>query len=249
MKRIKNKKGVVWILAGQRFEIDQIFDIPDADLISIWTKRADVLQAITNGEFTMFNGSVELTDPVTAINFLLDIQPTDNEGSPVFSPKTNSVGWTFKKVGIDFVTCEPDSMVYRNHEGTILNILTMKCYNAANELLITQPDRDIYCVKTVVDIMQQHDIELVCGGYKTLSPVNTGRLWFVVAPDFPAPLGTKSLAENIAMKFELDFNCDGRNRKKLLYNDGIGSNKLRGIITHAAGEKFDCQFILEEFVP
>jgi hypothetical protein len=248
MKRFRNMVNETKSYCGMDVEPYGFYDIEPARIVQ-WANDLDVITALINGTGMMNDGSNDYGDPIAGLNFLKDIKETDGDGAPVFSPKTNSVGWTYKKVGIDFITCEPDSLFYLDFEGNEVAILSMRCYNAANQLLTTQEDRDLYCVKTVIDALPTHDIELVGGTFKTLTPFNNGRIWFVVAPDFPAPLGCKVLAENIALKFDTSFTCDGRNRKKLKYNGGIGSNKMRGVITHAAGEKFACQFLLEEFIP
>lgn len=210
------------------------------------------IKAITNGEASIGDGNEYFLSPVQQLQWLQNEAfpaPLDADGAPIVTNKTNSSGWTYQKLGIDFHTCNPESLVCMNFDGSIDDSVSLRCYDSNNVLLETQENRDLYCVKTVVDWMPRHDIELIGGAFKTIGLQNA-RIWFVAVPDYPAAYGgQKQLAKNISLAFDSSFVCDGRNRKKLLYNNGAGTNKFRAIITHQAGQGFNCQFLLEAFLP
>lgn len=249
MKRIRNMTSGILSLCGMDLIPNGFYDI---ELMheQRWASNLAVLQALLAGTAMMSDGQNDFGDPVQGLNFLRDVEPRDNEGARIYSPKTNSSGWTYQKVAFDYLTCVPDSLVFLNCDGTADPSATVRCYDAANVLLTTQEERDLSCVLTMVDWMPTSDFEIVGGEFRILGDRDNARLWITAVPDYPYEYGgRRQLAKNIASRFDCLFKCDGRNRKKLMYNGGAGTNKIRAVVRHSAGVRLDSQLTLEVFFP
>lgn len=249
MKRIRNMTGGVLSLCGMDLAPYGFYDI-ESFHEQRWASSLPVLQALLAGAAMMNDGQNDFGDPVQGLNFLRDIEPRDSEGAMIYSPKTNSAGWTYQKVAFDYLTCVPDSLAFINCDGSLDPTAVVRCFDSANTLLLTQEERDISCVKTIIDWMPTSDFEIVGGEFRVLGDCADTRLWIMAVPDYPyAYGGQRVLAKNIACRFDYLFKCDGRNRKKLSYNGGAGTNKVRVIVRHTAGLRLDSQLTLEVFFP
>ncbi len=243
-----------------------------------WTqvKNAVILNGITlqwvqdDNSYTIvtINGNYELqcTIPITdpAGSDQLDFEtnykiiPTvklsqvDTDGAGLARIKAAPTGWTYQQRGFDFQTSTLDSIMNFDFNKAPLGDATIHLYDIDN-VLITDPEvATTDCVKTVVDLVPPYDLYVIAGDAVCLVPPSDDAfISVVIAPDYPAPIGSKAVISSVNLKYVATgdrISADGRAGKGLLYNNPApGSNKIRFIIYHTAGEVLSVGVQLETY--
>ena len=84
-----------------------------------------------------------------------------------------------------------------------------------------------------------------------VQPTTNVRLWCIGVPDLTEVQGgTKVMINGLNMKFVADHQqivIDGRTSKHMTYDATYHTNKIRMVVKHDAGSKFEFELIWEHF--
>lgn len=201
-------------------------------------------------------------EPLRAPTETKIINPLDGDEAPLTRVKQATKGYTYQARAVEFTTSLGGSLVNENPiDDSDWGDVTLKFYDALGAEIpdvhpwggynTWQDQLDVKAVKTVVDFMPAYDFDLI-GGFLEFDPKPTTdvRVSCIGVPDFPVQAGgSKVMISNINAKHLPDgtVTVDGRVTKHMMYNGGIGTNKLRKIIKHPVGEKHLIQIVWEHF--
>jgi hypothetical protein len=135
-----------------------------------------------------------------------------------------------------------DSIFEEDYDGTDRNFTVLKFYDVNGNEITDQPTLDTDCVETVIDWMPTYDYALVGGSGDTYDNLSSDvRLYVVAVPDIPAPTGSKVMINGANFRYmsNKEIIVDGKAAKHMSYDAVYATNKLRFIIKHGAGEKFN----------
>lgn len=263
MKKFKNNKLEADSWVGQLIEPGAYYTIEDFELFR-WQNDSKVLTDIAAGNGIVNDGSSDILDVASAINFLKDedATPRDTDGAPLARQKVTQSGWNYQIHGLEFKTCQLDSLYSKSHDGSVSGVdfgfSTIKVFkdNGSGVLVqcSDQTDADTNGVATQIDWEPTHDIEIIGGMLKQLSPTSDNiRVWVIGVPDVPAVMGgSKVFVANVNLKFipvAEGIRVDGRAPKRLSYSATYHTNKIRLFFRHPAGCKHDMHMIFEFFKP
>lgn len=260
MKKFKNNKESSDTWCGQTIAADAYYEIQTAELFK-WQNDSKVLTDIGSGDGIMNDGTNDITDVATAINFLKDTDPTprDVDGAPLARGKVTQSGWHYQLHAFEFETSNLDSIYHKKVDNSDYGFCTMKFYKLVSgvETEITGDDLNqtylgLNCIKTVVDWEPTHDYEIVGGLIKMQEiPTTDVRMWVVGVPDISEGSGgSKVFCSNVNLKFlglEDGIKVDGRAPKRLDYNATYHTNKMRLIFRHSTGFQHKITMIFELF--
>lgn len=260
VKKVKNTDSVAHAWTGQTIEPNEYYIIENVELFK-WQNDSDVLTDIGSGILVVNDGTNDITDVATAINFLKDADtiPRDSDGSPLSRTKITTTGWHYQLHGVEFETSKLDSIYSKKVDGTDYGYSSIKFYKSLDgvDTQITGEDLnqeylDTNCIKTILDWEPTHDLEIIGGMLKmNSSPSENLRMWTIGVPDIPEVYGgSKPFATNINLKYigiEEGVKVDGRAPKYLTYSATYHTTKLRLIFRHSAGFKHDLHMIFELF--
>jgi hypothetical protein len=263
MKKFKNNKEVADVWCGMTIEAGVYYEIQPSELIR-WQNDSKVLSDIGSGDGVMNNGSEDITDVATAINFLKDedTTPRDSDGALLARQKVTQIGWNYQIHGVEFKTCQLNSIYSKSHDGSVsgadFGFSTIKVFKDNGSGILVQcsdqADADANGVATQIDWEPTHDIEIVGGMLKQLSPISENiRVWVIGVPDVPVEMGgSKSFVANVNLKFipvAEGIRVDGKAPKRLVYSAAYHTNKVRLFFRHPAGCKHEMHMIFEFFKP
>lgn len=255
MVKIKNADSSDHTWVGQTIVAGQ-YHIIDPTTLTSWQNDSTLLTAIGDGLAVVNDGTNDLTNVSTGINWLLGIDstPKDTDGSPLTRGKVTQTGWSYQLHSVEFKTSQLDSIYAKDASGTSWGHTTIKCYNDETTESSNQTDADSNCVKTVIDWEPTYDYEIIGGLFKQKAvPTNPIRLWVIAVPDISAGSGgSKLFVAGVNLQFiglEDGIRVDGRATKRLAYNATYHTNKMRMILRHNAGDKHDLNMIFEIFKP
>jgi hypothetical protein len=183
-------------------------------------------------------------------NGRLDLR--DADGAIRSQPKYAASGWLHHSHYIEFQTSQLNGFYNRDYACVDRGFITAKYYDDEDTLLTTQQQLDTDCVKTVIDWEPDYDYEIRGGAIRILtSPLSDARLWVVAVPDVAEEYGGSiEFIGGLNIRY-LDSGQvndeDSRVTKLLSYNAQYHSNKLRFIVTHAAGDNIDIMISLKLF--
>lgn len=177
---------------------------------------------------------------------------TDSDGANLSRVKQAPTGWTYNFRGFEFTTSTANSVVNNDPYNNPLSDAIIKFYDANGNQLTQQSDLDSSCTVTMVDMEPPYDYYLIGGEAVALTvPTDDARLSVIVAPDYPAPIGSKAVIQSVNMRYVPTGDkiyVDGRASKGLLYNNPAPhTNKLRFIIYHTVGAKYSFEIHLETY--
>jgi hypothetical protein len=180
----------------------------------------------------------------------IDSSPKDSDSAALSRVKASSMGWTYEHQSFEFTTSQLGSMNHKRYDLTEFGFCIVKFYkDESGTECIDQTDADANCIKTVVDWEPTHDYELIGGSANWESILSSDvYLWIVGVPDIPyAYGGTKEMIVNCCLKRYENrvVSIDGRATKRLNYNSIYHTNKMRFILRHPAGFKFNPQINME----
>jgi len=168
---------------------------------------------------------------------------------------------------LNFHTSVYDSLYNRNDSGANINDGVdyndghLHFYNTSNQEMNKEENETIQefqtrltnnCVKTILEWEPAFDYRIFGGTLMVKNPpTNPAYFWVVVAPDYPAPMGSTPF---ISGGWELSYfqdksyiKMDGKTCSKLVYQNGgyPGTNKLALICKHGIGVAIGIQMIFE----
>lgn len=100
MKKIKNASGTDGTWCGQLIVSTEYYEL-QATEYSKWANDSTVLTDIGSGDLVVNNGTSDIADVATAINFLKDIVLSDTDGTPLVrtKPLANTDNFLFRGTG------------------------------------------------------------------------------------------------------------------------------------------------------
>ena len=203
-------------------------------------------QTLTNPDVTDFLATVAST-----CNKKIILEQLDSDGASMSRVKVAPSGWNFHLRMVEFNLSTAASLYNKDSAGTSLTDATIKLYDA-NNTLITAPENEVNCVKTVIDLEPPYDIYVAGGNVRSDTQVTSDvRVSVIAVPDVPAAYGgSKPFVQNINMKFvnnNQGVNADGRAAKWLQYSATVHTNKLRFQFTHPAGSTLNMGITVETY--
>lgn len=225
------------------------------DLIFSFLIDPNTMTDILAGNLNVGNDITQFTQQAALDyikNYDLTSQQKDSDGAPLSRVKAAPTGWTYQQRGFEFQTSTIGSIVNNDYLNNPLSDATMKLYDNMGTLITDPATALTSCVKTVIDLVPPYDFYLIAGDAVCLVPPSDDvYISVVVAPDYPAPIGSKVVIQNINMKYVATgdkISANGRAGKGLLYNNPApGSNKIRFIVYHSAGEVLSFGIQLETY--
>jgi len=198
------------------------------------------------------------------------ISPTDYEGSILYRPKYNTLGWHFEPRAVSFSTSTYKSLFNKKCSGAEISTLTdigdavQRFYNESNEELIkgeqeTPEDFQVRltanCSKTIIDWQPHYDAELISAMFNVKSVLGVGEkayAWCIIAPDIPEAYGgsVPFIQGGIDLSFAAERCCvkiDGRCSKRMNYDPVYNTNKVRLAIVHTVGAKIALMILFEHY--
>jgi hypothetical protein len=250
--KIKNATISSGVWAGQTIAAGSYYTIPQAELHR-WQNDSTVLADLSSGSLLLNDDTNDIPDVATAINFLLgkDTTPKDVEGSPILRQKAAKAGWYYQLHGLEFTTSTIGGFHNKDKDGNDLGFVSMKLYDINGTEITDQPTADSSCVKTQIDWMVNHEMEIIGASlFQNTAPATDIRLWVVAAPGI-ANLNFVQGGANL--KFAGTghaINADGRVAKYLHPSIPMaGVNKFRMVLKHDAGIKHGAMFLFDLFRP
>jgi hypothetical protein len=213
-----------------------------------------LLSDIIDGKCTITFAGKE-SDSISGAALLLQLGQlfnTDSDGASLSRVKQAPSGWTYQMRSIEFESSNLTGLYNKDISLNDVGDATTKFYDVNGTLITDQTTADSQCVKDVIDIEPPYDYYLIGGTIRlSTTPTSDVRLSVVGVPDYPAPIGSKVLVQNLNLKYLVSdgtVEVDGRASKGLLYNNPVPhTNKIRFIITHPAGEKHQFMISLEMY--
>lgn len=244
-KWVKNTSGATGTWLGQQLDNNEYYEL-QAHEDAAWSNDSTVLTDIGAADLTVAkddSGNNNITDVADAINYLKDdTAPKDSDGVALSRSKITRSGWHFQLHGVEFSTSKLASVYNKDVAGTDLGFTSIKFYNSSDVELTagTQAELDSNCVKTVMDIEIDQDIEVIGGMIEqTTAPTNDVRLWVIAIPDLTVAQGgsVPFTAGGINLKhLSGALDLDGKTPKLLPYNATYHTNKFRIIAKHDTGD-------------
>lgn len=201
------------------------------------------------------NGSSEQTDFET--NFKPSsnpkLRPLDQSGRPILRAAAAPEGWHFQVNSMEISTATLNGYYNKKLENdyiteTDLGFVTHSLYDSNNQLIDSQLN-ELSAVKTQIDFMPNHDLELIGAMlFQSSVPASDCRFWVIGLPGITnTSFGQGGInLKNVGLGESI--NVDGRAAKYLPYNFPFpGTNKIRIIIKHPAGFKHTIQIVWELF--
>ena len=178
----------------------------------------------------------------------------DPDGDQFVRIKVNTTGFTYQARSIEFSTSTLNSVTNQNHDGTDWGDATLTLYDASDNVITDQTTADTSCVKTVLDWEPTYNYDLIGGKLAAKALITQdARIWCVGVPDIPANQGgSKVMISGLNLAFlteKQQIELDGRTAKLMTYDATYHTNKMRKIIKHTAGAKYDIEVIWEHFKP
>lgn len=251
MKIVRNNKQTSDTWCGLLMDAGASHTIELVELAR-WQNDSKVLSDIASGNLILNDGTNDISDVASAINFLKDTDTTqrDSDGAVMTRSKITASGWNFQMLGFEIKTASANGVYAKDENGDNLNYFTYKMYDTNNQE--TQVEAD--AVKTVVDFEPPFDYEILGGQLLQKNPPSTDiHLAVIGVPDIPLAYGgSKKFIVGIDLAYVTSgrpFNSDGRAPKRLTYNSQLHTNKLRFVFNHGAGVQHEVMQILEYFRP
>lgn len=256
MKRFKNNKVDADTWCGMEIQPAAYYEIQYQEL-QRWQNDSKVLSDIGSGDGVINNGTSDITDVSTAINFLKDedTSPRDIDGAPLQRAKITKQGWTQFNCFMEFQASKP--VVQHSKTKTMVDgWATVKCYkmvDAAYVECVDAADALANCVRTVLDWEPDCDYEIIGGEIRALDrPTSNFRVRVIAVPDVPYNSGgSKVMGSGVNLKFyntRESVHADGRTVKLLSYNAVYHTNKIRFIADHAQGDTTEVMIKMESYM-
>lgn len=142
---------------------------------------------------------------------------------------------------IEFTTSTIDGYYNSDLSGLVeqdSGFVSVKLYDGSHNQIANQLAANISCVTTVIDFMPSYDFIPLGGAlYQSTTPGGDVRVWRIQAPGLlnvktsQGGANLKYLGVGAVLNFEMD------DPQVVLYNGGVGTNKIRHILKHGIGVK------------
>lgn len=182
------------------------------------------------------------------------ISPVDADGAQLSRGKITKSGWHFQCHSVEFTTSLLSSVYNSDKTETDLGFTSIKYYNSSDVELVagTQAELDSNCVKTVITLELDQDIEVIGGViYQGTEPSSDVRLWVTAIPDLPAPNGSVPFCQGGAnlkhMGTGAVYDIDGKTPKMLPYDNTYHTNKFEITLIHPTGHQHNMMMIMKLF--
>lgn len=182
------------------------------------------------------------------------IAPTDSDGAALARNKITKAGWHFQCHTLEFTTALLASTYNCDKTETDLGFSDIKFYNNSDTELVagTQAELIANCVKTVITLEIDHDIEVIGGVvYQSTAPSSDVRLWVTAIPDLPAPNGSIPFCQGGAnlkyMGTGEVYKIDGKTPKLLPYDAVYHTNKFELTLRHPVGHQHSMMLMMKLF--
>lgn len=194
---------------------------------------------ISAGEETTLNGIVAahtgeaIAEPEAA---------KDSENALITRPKAAPAGWHFEPQCINFTTASNQDFYNKDKDGDDLGHVTFVMKDTNGDTTTT----DANAVTTEISWTPEWDYEIIGGKLMQAAPPTNAMYMYV-----EGPFGSRFSSGGINLKLagtgnEIDL--DGRVSKRLNYNNPIaGTNTLKVIVKHNAGDQHEMQLVLQLF--
>lgn len=247
---VKNNKESEDTWVGKVLAADEEYTL-EASKLHKWMSDDKVIFDLSSGDLLIGDGVTYKDSGSAAVSYLLgvDVRPKDQAGRQIVRTAATIDGWHAQFHCLSFSSSVLGSLYNKDTNGDDLGFTTLKLYDAY-DVEITDVNDEENAVKTVIDLMPDHDYEIVGGRlFQAGPPLTDVRLWIVGLPGI-LDVGFSNGGLNLKLignGGSVDF--DGRASKYLPYNSGAGTNKLRIVLTHGAGVVHEIQLLLEIFKP
>lgn len=225
----------------------RLFCQTENEYVYVWAQDSDPVPTLCpHNTADTIQGTAVISQQVT------DTIATDNQGASLSVPKLCPTGWHFELNCITFTSSLLNSVISNDWTNTASNDGTLTFYDVNGNILTDQPSIDSSCVKTQLDWLPAYDYYLLGGMMKLKQvPASSTYLSVGVATNIPYSLGgSRPLVSNFDISMantQEPVQANGRSPKSLLYNNGIGSNRLSFCIYHTAGQQTTLQFLAEMY--
>lgn len=220
-----------------------------------WQNNSKVLVDISSGDLIVNNGTIDITDVASAINFLkeIDTKEVDTDGRQIIRAAAGKPGWTYLTHPIEFQTSKLNSVYDKDKDGADKGVSSIKFYDVDN-VEVTAVENESSITKTVILFKPGYDYELVAGSIQQIStPSSDLRIWVVGGVIEYGGVYVKEFCGGVNMAFfspEESLKTDGR-AAKYMKKDMVGvpyqTNQLQIIIKHTAGYQHRLLLVLEYF--
>lgn len=223
------------------------YDGPEAHLCFIYkgTVPAEVLQS----GYTQEQNDADKADfegnHKTSSNAMIEV--TDSQGRKITKPAATSIlSGAYQLHAVEFTTSKLNSIYNKNDSGVDLGFSTVKLYKEDGSEITTEGEENL-AVKTVVDWMTTHPLEIIGGSlYHAVPPTSDCRMWIVAAPGIlnvtfgQGGINLKHVGAGSTVR------ADGRATKYLPIVPG-GINKMRLTFRHSQGLVYNAMMLFELF--
>ena len=247
--KVKNTKETADTWVGMMIEPNAYYTIDPIEL-SRWQTDSKVLTDLGSGDLVFNDDIQDILDPGTAINLLLQKDPTprDSTGRPITRRAITNDGWHYQLHCLEFQTSKLGSIYNKDENGNDLGFGSVKLFKEDGSEITLEAEEN-QAVTTQVDWMTNHEMDIIGGQlYQAAPPVGDCRLWIIAAPGI---LNLKFGQGGINLKHAPAggaVNADGR-ASKYLPPSPAGINKFRLIFKHPAGLQHSAMMLFELFKP
>jgi hypothetical protein len=267
--RIYNRTGADGTFKGQFIASDAYYDVP-ATSMSDWASDPVIRDLVDKGQLGIGDGVVEKVSTLGTrqLDMIVQLGPTDTDGSQLVRTKTTKTGWHFEPRALDFVTAKRASLHNKSFDGwspgagTDLADGVIKFYNSSGVQLVQaegeldaafQARLGTDCTCTIVDWEPSYNWDVNGCIFQVKSPpAGDAYLYVIAAPDIPANLGGSVCFTNGG--WNLSFFSDkqlmdlmGGGVKSIAYDPVYHSGKVRLKIQHAAGVQIGIQMCYKQY--
>lgn len=252
MIQVKNNKSESDVWCGMEILPTAYYTIEQFELAR-WQNSSKVLIDISTGDLVVNNGTSDILDVASAINYLkgLDSEPRDADGAKVQRIKAAKVGWKAQFHAIRISTATANGVHNKSKSGSDLGFCVYTMYDAQNAVTADPAT----CVKTVVTWEPTHDMEIVGGRlFQKTSPNQDVWLYVTAAAHIPSQYGGSveflqggMNLSDVSDGGEVDF--DGRASKFIAYDSVNHSGRFEILINHPVNFQHSFSIVFELFRP